>query len=89
MEIQPNQRAGGLTPTSVTGHETPRAAKPASTVSFEGAAGLDRALQSTPNQRAEEVSRAQSLKSDNAYPPPETIRKLSNLLAMHLEAQSA
>lgn len=89
MEIQPNQRAGGLNATPAAGHETRRIEKPASSVNFEGAARIDRALKSTPDERPSEVEHAKALNADRAYPPPETIRKLSNLLAMHLEAKSA
>ncbi len=50
------------------------------------AEGLNRALDQTPAARPEEVARAQSLVQDLSYPPMVLIRKISSLLAIHLQA---
>lgn len=54
--------------------------------SFQSSESLERALRSTPDQRAGEIDRAKALVSESAYPPPETIRKISNLLALSLSS---
>jgi hypothetical protein len=61
-------------PASVAG-QAPEAA------SFAGATALETALKSTPDSRPEAVDRARELINDAAYPPAETMRKISTLLA--------
>jgi hypothetical protein len=53
-------------------------------ISFEGAAAVERALARTPDVRQEVIEHAKRLVGDPTYPPPETIRRLSQLLAMRL-----
>ncbi|MFO1497044.1 MAG: hypothetical protein U1G07_01380 [Verrucomicrobiota bacterium] len=52
---------------------------------FDGAEQLNQSLQTTPESRPDVVARAQQLIGDVTYPPPETIRRLATLLAMHLD----
>jgi len=54
---------------------------------FARSNSLDRALGLTADVRPEAVSRAKQLVADSAYPPAETIRKIANLLALHLDAE--
>ena len=54
-------------------------------VAFENARALTSALHDTPSVRDEVVRRATGLVGDVNYPPPETIRMISNLLAIQLE----
>src|SRR5882724_7178561 len=73
---------------------TPPAPRPASGTaqpatdgaSFPKSVALNRALGEVPNSRPEVVERAKSLISDVNYPPLVIIRKLSALLAIHLNA---
>lgn len=62
--------------------EMPRATE---TQIFSGAAALEQAIQNTPDARPEKVARAKELIASPNYPPTETIVRLSNLLAVHLE----
>jgi hypothetical protein len=47
---------------------------------------VDRAFAQTPEVRAEKVAQAQKLVSDLSYPPQVLIKKLSALLAAHLDS---
>lgn len=60
---------------------------PADQVNFSATEAVDKALSATPDVRAEEVERARQLIGDPSYPPPETIRKLSELLAVQFSRQ--
>ena len=50
---------------------------------------LSQALQATPEVRADQVERAKSLLQDASYPPEILVRKLSALLAIHMESQKS
>jgi hypothetical protein len=54
-------------------------------VAFENARALTSALNDTPSVRDDVVRRATGLVGDVNYPPPETIRMISNLLAIQME----
>ena len=85
MRVNPNSELGPVTRTaSPTGTGDPRLG--ADRLSLTTAAGLNRALEQTPAVRAEKVAQARSLIEDAPYPPPELIRKIAALLAMHSEA---
>ncbi len=47
---------------------------------------LHKAYSAVPDVRAEAVARAKALVASPSYPPPETIRKIANVLAEHLTA---
>ncbi len=55
-------------------------------VAFENSRALTTALNNTPETRDDVVQRATKLVSDVNYPPPETIRMISNLLAIQMQA---
>ena len=57
-------------------------------VALENSRALTQALHQTPAARAEMVRRATELVGQANYPPPETLRRISHLLAiqMHPEA---
>ncbi len=57
-------------------------------VALENARALTTALKETPVSRDDVVRRATELVSDVNYPPPETIRMISNLLAIQMQAQA-
>lgn len=52
--------------------------------SFESSANLASALSNAPDSRADVIARAEKLVADPSYPPPETIRRIANLLAANL-----
>ena len=54
-------------------------------VAFENSRALSAALQNTPESRDDVVRRATALVGDVNYPPPETIRMISNLLALQMQ----
>lgn len=53
-------------------------------VALENVRALHRALDNTPDSRQDMVERAAHLVGDVNYPPPETIQKISHLLALTL-----
>lgn len=53
---------------------------------FSRTEALHNAYRDVPDVRTEVVSKARELVSSSTYPPPETIKRLSNLLAMQLSA---
>ena len=56
-------------------------------VAFENSRALTTALQNTPESRDDVVQRATELVGDVNSPPPETIRMISNLLALQMKAE--
>ena len=58
-------------------------------VAFENSRALRTKLENTPALRAEALQRARELVGDVNYPPAETIQKISNLLALHIQDQQA
>lgn len=54
-------------------------------VAFENSRALTTALQNTPESREDVVRRATELVGDAQYPPPETIRMISHLLAIQIQ----
>jgi hypothetical protein len=57
-------------------------------VAFENSRALTTALQNTPESREDVVRRATELVGDVNYPPPETIRMISNLLAIQMRTET-
>jgi len=88
MEIQFHVNVGsvGRTPPNKTVSREARSAQ--DEVALENARALQRALEETPQSRSEVVNRAAQLVGDVNYPPPETIQKISNLLALGLYQES-
>jgi hypothetical protein len=89
MEINSNLNTGGVSrtpPSETTVVHGARGAR--EEVTFENAAALEKSLRETPDTRDHVIAMAKQLVSDVQYPPPETIRKISNLLALNLIAES-
>jgi len=57
-------------------------------VAFENSRALTAALHKTPESREDVVRRATELVGDVNYPPPETIRMISHLLAIQMQSES-
>ena len=56
-------------------------------VTIENSRALTQALRDTPEIRADIVRRATELLSEPAYPPPDTIRRISELLAIQMSPE--
>lgn len=86
MEVHANNNTNGVSPARFSSVPTRRAVESSrDEASFEGAAAVNQALESTPATRVEAVDRATGLIGDLAYPPRETIQRLSHLLALKLQ----
>ena len=57
--------------------------------SFTTADAIHRVLRDAADVRPEEVARARALVDDRYYPPDETIRRIANLMAMHIDDDRA
>ena len=51
---------------------------------FEKSEALNQTLRHLPESRTEKVAKGKELAALTPYPPPETIKKISTLLAMHI-----
>ena len=85
MEVNPNIRAGGVLRTSVPSPVKPARTAPASSSAFADSEAVNRALQQTPDVRADKVAQATLLANDGQYPPLATIRAIAHLLAVNLD----
>jgi hypothetical protein len=81
-----NLDAVGPAHASKASHRTAQAAQ--DEVAFENSRALTTALQNTPESREDVVRRATELVGDVNYPPPETIRMISNLLAIQMRTET-
>jgi len=57
-------------------------------VAIENSRALTHALRDTPEIRADIVRRATELVGEPTYPPPETIRQISHLLAIQMNPEA-
>jgi len=88
MEISFHLRSLDASGTSLVSKPGSRAARVAEDeVAFENSRALTTALHNTPESRDDIVRRATELVGDVNYPPPETIRMISHLLAIQLESE--
>lgn len=86
MEISFHLRSLDATGASFVSKPGSRATQAAQDeVAFENSRALTTALQNTPESREDVVRRAAELVSDVHYPPPETIRMISHLLAIQIQ----
>ena len=88
MQVDPNNRPGPIVRTSATATGAPRVSQRRDETEFSHAASLERALEQTPTVRVGHVERARDLIGDVNYPPRETIRRISHLLALNLNEDS-
>lgn len=89
MEINLNSNLDAVVRAAASGNK-PRvqSTPPASDISFTQTDSLNEALKSTPEVRPEAVARGKELVSNSLYPPMETIRQISSLMAINLEQPS-
>jgi hypothetical protein len=86
MEISFHLRSLDAPGTSLVNRPDSRAAQAAQEeVAFENSRALTTALQNTPELREDVVRRATELVGDAQYPPPDTIRMISHLLAIQIQ----
>jgi hypothetical protein len=86
MEINFHLRSLDAIGTSLVSKPGSRAVQEAhEEVAFENSRALTTALQNTPESREDVVRRATELVGDVNYPPPETIRMISHLLAIQIQ----
>src|SRR5687767_4865942 len=83
MEINPNRNVTPLDPLapSATARATGASAPVRSDASFEQSNWLSSALAAVSDTRSDVVGRAERLVASAAYPPPEVINRIANLLA--------
>jgi hypothetical protein len=90
MEISFHLRNLDATGTSLVSKLGTRAAQAAQEeVAFENSRALTTALHNTPESREDVVRRATELVGDAQYPPPETIRMISHLLAIQIKGDQS
>ena len=84
MQINPNSNIGPI-PSSRPSSPQPREVQaPTDGVAFGDTESLNLALSEVPESRNDKVESAKKLIADATYPPPETIRKIADLLAANL-----
>jgi hypothetical protein len=89
MEIRPNNSVGNASPVSGVSAKTRVQSPSTDAASFSGSEALSSTLQSLPNSRPEAVEQAKGLVSNPDYPPPVVIKKISNLIAAHINENGA
>lgn len=87
MEIQSHHNIGNIPQVGGPTRQGAASAGRRSEVDLESSRQLDQALQRLPETRPEVVERMRPLVGDPTYPPRETIRSLSHLLAMKMPAE--
>jgi hypothetical protein len=83
-----NQLGAASPAKSVARATEPESSSVQDDVALENSRALTQALHQTPASRAEIVRRATELVGEPHYPPPETIRKISHLLAIQMHPES-
>jgi hypothetical protein len=83
MEIKPNYQAASVDPTQAGRPAAKPAKSDDQSVDFSGSQRLEENLRNLPDVRPEVVQRGRELVSDSNYPPPEGIRRISQLLAIN------
>jgi hypothetical protein len=85
MEVNPNIRAVGVSRTPAPSLVKLARTAPVNPVTFSDSEAVNRALQQTPDVRADRVAQATVLANDDQYPPLSTIRAIAHLLAGYLD----
>ena len=84
MQINPNSRINWSPPLAPVQATRTAPELERDRAAFDEIAKLKQALEGTPDVRPAVVARARKLLGDVNYPPMETIRKIGELLAVHL-----
>jgi hypothetical protein len=83
MEIKPNYQAASVDPTQLSKPAARPASAESRSVDFSSSERLEENLRNLPEVRPEVVQRGRELVADVNYPPPEGIRRISQLLAIN------
>ena len=89
MEIRPNNNIGSVPQIGETTAKPRLTPPPADAANFAESSALNSALHSLPDARPEVVATGKALVSDATYPPPVVIKRISHLIAAHLNAANA
>jgi hypothetical protein len=87
MEIQSHHHIDNLPAVGAASRQGVASAERRRDVDLESSRQLDQALERLPEARPEVVERMRPLVGDPSYPPRETIRSLSHLLAMKMPVE--
>jgi hypothetical protein len=86
MRVNPNSEPTGITGISGrTGVRETRLGQ--DQINLDSTDQLNQALAQIPDARPEKVKEAQGLIQDSSYPPEVLVRKLSALLAIHIDPE--
>jgi hypothetical protein len=86
MEINTNMNVSGVNGLTPPGRPAVTTRTALDTASFTNSAGVEAALESTPESRPEAVERAQKLVNDPSYPSSDMVKQLSQFLAQKLNS---
>ena len=86
MKVNTNSGVTGVGGPVSPKRPAPAASKAPEAPSFAGATELETALKSAPDSRPEAVDRARELLNDASYPSPDTLKKISGLLAANSDS---
>jgi hypothetical protein len=89
MDIRPTGNLDPLSRLGVNGTKKPAPPPAADNADFSDTAAIQEALAALPESRPEVVEQGKGLVAQATYPPPETIKRISNLLAVKFEEQTA
>ncbi len=89
MDIRPTGNLDPLSRLGVNGAKKPVPPPASDKADFSDTAAIQDALAALPDSRAEVVEHGKELVAQSTYPPPETIKRISNLLAVKFEEQPA
>jgi len=84
MEVNTSFSTGGVGGITPQKPYTPAARTAAAPNPFASSNALESAVQNLPPSRPDAVARARELIADPNYPPADTLRQISSLLAEHL-----
>ncbi len=88
MQINSNNYTGNVARVAYVSNSGKAGAPKGDRVQFDQTASLEKALKETPDVRPDVIDRAKDLVANPNYPPPEVIKRISNLLAIHVQEES-
>lgn len=89
MDIRPTGKTDPLTRLGVNGSRKPAPNSAADKTDFSDTAAIRESLAGLPDSRTEVVTHGRELVAQATYPPPETIKRISNLLAVKINTPQA
>ena len=89
MDIRPTGNTDPLKHLGVNGSRKPAPTTAGDKTDFSDTAAIRESLARLPDSRAEVVTQGRELVVQSNYPPPQTITRISNLLAVKIKDQTA